>query len=234
MKDFLFAPEQARTPIGKLSGGERGRLMLARALAQPSNLMVLDEPTNDLDLETLELLQELLGDYPGTILIVSHDRDFLDRIATSVIVGEGGGRWREYAGGYSDLVAQRGYGLSGAPVAEAPSRRKRRRARRRSGRRRNASCRSTRSARWNCCRNAWTPCAPNWMCWKRRTRRRRFAAREPAAFQTATNRYGELRAEKPRRPRTSGWRSRFCARASRVRSERLRLAVETASRRRAR
>ena len=120
MKDFLFAPEQARTPIGKLSGGERGRLTLARALAQPSNLMVLDEPTNDLDLETLELLQELLGDYSGTILLVSHDRDFLDRVATSVVAAEGDGRWREYAGGYSDLVAQRGYGLSGARVAEAP------------------------------------------------------------------------------------------------------------------
>jgi ATP-binding cassette subfamily F protein uup len=120
MKDFLFSPEQARTPIGKLSGGERGRLTLARALAQPSNLMVLDEPTNDLDLETLELLQELLGDYSGTILIVSHDRDFLDRVATSVVAAEGDGRWREYAGGYSDLVAQRGYGLSGARVAEAP------------------------------------------------------------------------------------------------------------------
>jgi len=82
--------------------------------------MVLDEPTNDLDLETLELLQELLGDYAGTILIVSHDRDFLDRIATSVVAAEGDGRWREYAGGYSDLVAQRGYGLSGARVGEAP------------------------------------------------------------------------------------------------------------------
>jgi len=120
MKDFLFAPEQARTPIGKLSGGERGRLTLARALAQPSNLMVLDEPTNDLDLETLDLLQELLGDYSGTILLVSHDRDFLDRVATSVVAAEGDGRWREYAGGYSDLVAQRGYGLSGARPAEAP------------------------------------------------------------------------------------------------------------------
>ena len=108
MKDFLFAPEQALTPIGKLSGGERGRLMLARALATPSNLMVLDEPTNDLDIETLDLLQELLGDYAGTILIVSHDRDFLDRVATSVIVAEGGGRWVEYSGGYSDMVAQRG------------------------------------------------------------------------------------------------------------------------------
>jgi ATP-binding cassette subfamily F protein uup len=120
MRDFLFPPEQARTPIGKLSGGERGRLMLARALAKPSNLMVLDEPTNDLDIETLDLLQELLGDYAGTILLVSHDRDFLDRVATSVIVGEGDGRWAEYAGGYSDMVAQRGYGLAGplaSPVA---------------------------------------------------------------------------------------------------------------------
>ena len=120
MRDFLFPPEQARTPLGKLSGGERGRLMLARALAKPSNLMVLDEPTNDLDIETLDLLEELLGDYAGTILLVSHDRDFLDRVATSVLVAEGEGRWAEYAGGYSDMVAQRGRGLSGplaAPVA---------------------------------------------------------------------------------------------------------------------
>ena len=112
MKDFLFAPEQARTPIGKLSGGERGRLMLARALAIASNVLVLDEPTNDLDIETLDLLQELLSEYPGTILLVSHDRDFLDRVATSVLVADGEGRWIEYAGGYSDMVAQRGYGLS--------------------------------------------------------------------------------------------------------------------------
>ena len=89
--------------------------MLARALASASNLMVLDEPTNDLDIETLDLLQELLASYPGTILIVSHDRDFLDRVATSVIVSEEGGRWSEYAGGYSDMVAQRGYGVT-APV----------------------------------------------------------------------------------------------------------------------
>jgi ATP-binding cassette subfamily F protein uup len=108
MKDFLFAPEQAATPVGALSGGERGRLMLARALARPSNLLVLDEPTNDLDLETLDLLQEMLSDYAGTVLLVSHDRDFLDRVVTSVVVAEGNGRWREYAGGYSDMIAQRG------------------------------------------------------------------------------------------------------------------------------
>ncbi|MFO1102818.1 MAG: ABC-F family ATP-binding cassette domain-containing protein [Methylocystis sp.] len=111
MKDFLFKPEQARTPIGRLSGGERGRLMLARALAKPSNLLVLDEPTNDLDLETLDLLEEMLADYPGTLIVVSHDRDFLDRVATSVLMSEGGGRWIEYAGGYSDMVAQRGEGV---------------------------------------------------------------------------------------------------------------------------
>ncbi|WP_415717641.1 ABC-F family ATP-binding cassette domain-containing protein [Roseibium sp.] len=111
MKDFLFSPEQAKTPVHALSGGERARAMLARALANKSNMMVLDEPTNDLDLETLDLLQELLADYPGTALIVSHDRDFLDRVATSVIVAEDKGVWREYAGGYTDMLAQRGEGV---------------------------------------------------------------------------------------------------------------------------
>ena len=107
MKDFLFLPEQRLTPLRVLSGGERARLMLARALAKPSNLLVLDEPTNDLDLETLDLLQELLADYAGTVLLVSHDRDFLDRVVTSVLAPEGEGRWTEYAGGYSDMLAQR-------------------------------------------------------------------------------------------------------------------------------
>ncbi len=111
MKDFLFSPEQARTPAGVLSGGERNRLMLARALAQPSNLLVLDEPTNDLDLETLDLLEEMIQDYSGTVILVSHDRDFLDRTVSSVLVSEGEGRWIEYAGGYSDMVAQRGRGV---------------------------------------------------------------------------------------------------------------------------
>ena len=108
MKDFLFQPEQARTAVSALSGGERGRLMLARALARPSNLLVLDEPTNDLDLETLDLLQEMLSDFDGTVLLVSHDRDFLDRVVTAVVVAEGDGKWVVYAGGYSDMITQRG------------------------------------------------------------------------------------------------------------------------------
>ncbi len=107
MKDFLFTSEQVRSPLKVLSGGERGRLMLARALAKPSNVLVLDEPTNDLDLETLDLLQELLADYPGTVILVSHDRDFLDRVVTSVIAADDGGLWSEYPGGYSDMLAQR-------------------------------------------------------------------------------------------------------------------------------
>ena len=117
MKDFLFQPEQIRTVVSALSGGERGRLMLARALAKPSNVLILDEPTNDLDLETLDLLQEMLADYPGTVLLVSHDRDFLDRVVTSTIAYEGAGRWLEYAGGYSDMLAQRG--LEEEPEATA-------------------------------------------------------------------------------------------------------------------
>jgi len=114
MKDFLFRPEQARTKVGVLSGGERGRLLLAVALARPSNLLVLDEPTNDLDLETLDLLQELLADYPGTVLLVSHDRDFLDRVVTSTLALDRDAEWIEYAGGYSDMLLQR-------PQSDAPS-----------------------------------------------------------------------------------------------------------------
>jgi len=112
MKDFLFAPEQARTPLEKLSGGERGRLMLAQTLAKPSNLLVLDEPTNDLDLETLDVLESMVAEYAGTVLLISHDRDFLDRLVSSVIVPESNGRWTEYAGGYTDMLAQRGADLT--------------------------------------------------------------------------------------------------------------------------
>jgi ABC transport system ATP-binding/permease protein len=112
MKDFLFTGEQARTPLRKLSGGERGRLMLAQVLARPSNLLVLDEPTNDLDMETLDVLEEMLADYAGTVLLISHDRDFLDRLVNGVIAPDGDGRWIEYAGGYSDMLVQRGADLT--------------------------------------------------------------------------------------------------------------------------
>jgi ATP-binding cassette subfamily F protein uup len=100
--DFLFAPERARSPVKSLSGGERNRLLLARLFAKPANCLVLDEPTNDLDIDTLELLEELLEDYSGTVFLVSHDRTFLDNVVTQVIVSEGQGLWREYVGGYSD------------------------------------------------------------------------------------------------------------------------------------
>src|SRR6202790_3053917 len=123
MKDFLFGQEQMRTPLEVLSGGERGRLMLARALAKPSNLLVLDEPTNDLDLETLDVLEEMLGDYEGTVILISHDRDFLDRVVTSVIAPEGDGRWTEYAGGYTDMLAQRGADLKREAVKTAEEKR---------------------------------------------------------------------------------------------------------------
>ncbi|TMV06497.1 ATP-binding cassette domain-containing protein [Ruegeria sediminis] len=108
LKEFLFDERQARAPVKSLSGGEKARLLLARLMAKPSNLLVLDEPTNDLDVETLDLLQELLDDYDGTVLLVSHDRDFLDRVATTTIAMEGNGRATVYAGGWSDYVAQRG------------------------------------------------------------------------------------------------------------------------------
>ena len=104
MKDFLFKPEQAQCPVSALSGGEKNRLMLAVALAKPSNFLILDEPTNDLDMDTLDLLQEVLSEYEGTILIVSHDRDFLDKVATSLIYMKGDGKISEFVGSYSDLL----------------------------------------------------------------------------------------------------------------------------------
>jgi ATP-binding cassette subfamily F protein uup len=121
LKDFLFTPAQARTPVKVLSGGERARLLLAKVLAVPSNLLVLDEPTNDLDLETLDLLEEMIANYAGTVLVVSHDRDFLDRVATSVLMAEGAGKFIEYAGGYSDMVAQRGQGVEAREVGKPKS-----------------------------------------------------------------------------------------------------------------
>ncbi len=107
LKDFLFDASQAHSPVGSLSGGEKNRLLLAKTLAQPTNLLILDEPTNDLDMDTLDLLQDVLSDYDGTLLLVSHDRDFLDRLVTSTIAMEGNGDVREYPGGYSDYARQR-------------------------------------------------------------------------------------------------------------------------------
>lgn len=119
LKEFLFDEAQARAPVRALSGGEKARLLLARLMAQPSNLLVLDEPTNDLDIETLDLLQDLLSDYDGTVMVVSHDRDFLDRVATITIAMEGGGTAVTYAGGWSDYRSQRREGNPKEPAAEA-------------------------------------------------------------------------------------------------------------------
>jgi ATP-binding cassette subfamily F protein uup len=114
LKDFLFDETQARAPVAALSGGEKARLLLARIMAKPSNLLVLDEPTNDLDIETLDLLQEIVSDYDGTVLIVSHDRDFIDRVATTTVALEGAGRITVHAGGWSDYAPKR-------KLAEAPA-----------------------------------------------------------------------------------------------------------------
>ncbi|MDR0777631.1 MAG: ATP-binding cassette domain-containing protein [Azonexus sp.] len=119
LEDFLFAPERARSPVSSLSGGERNRLLLARLFARPANVLVLDEPTNDLDIETLELLEELLQNYEGTLFLVSHDRTFLDNVVTQTIAAEGDGRWREYAGGYSDWA---GYQAGQREAAGDPAR----------------------------------------------------------------------------------------------------------------
>ncbi len=119
LKDFLFDERQARAPVGALSGGEKARLLLARIMARPSNLLVLDEPTNDLDIETLDLLQEALDGYDGTVLLVSHDRDFLDRVATLTVAMEGDGTAVAYAGGWTDMMAQRGGRPLGPPPAPA-------------------------------------------------------------------------------------------------------------------
>jgi ATP-binding cassette subfamily F protein uup len=122
LQDFLFPPDRGRTPVRALSGGERNRLLLARLFTRRFNLLVLDEPTNDLDIETLDLLEELLLEFSGTLLVVSHDRAFLDNVVTSTLVLEGSGRVGEYAGGYSDWVRQRKAAEGPPPVAATPRR----------------------------------------------------------------------------------------------------------------
>jgi len=121
LNDFLFAPERSRSPVKSLSGGERNRLLLARLFAKPANCLVLDEPTNDLDIDTLELLEELLEEYTGTVFLVSHDRTFLDNVVTQVIVAEGQGQWREYVGGYSDWERVKAIEPKTAAPAPAPA-----------------------------------------------------------------------------------------------------------------
>ncbi len=119
LEDFLFAPARSQSPVSSLSGGERARLALARMFARPTNVLVLDEPTNDLDIETLELLEELIQDYSGTVLLVSHDRAFLDNVVTQTLVAEGDGAWGEYVGGYEDWLAQRKPQEEAAPAKPA-------------------------------------------------------------------------------------------------------------------
>jgi ATP-binding cassette subfamily F protein uup len=118
--DFLFAAERARSPVKSLSGGERNRLLLARLFSRPANVLVLDEPTNDLDIETLELLEGLLVEFEGTVLLVSHDRTFLDNVVTQVIAAEGQGMWRETVGGYADWQRQRPATAEAPPAREKP------------------------------------------------------------------------------------------------------------------
>jgi ATP-binding cassette subfamily F protein uup len=121
LQDFLFSPRRAQSPVRMLSGGERNRLLLARLFARPANLLVLDEPTNDLDIDSLELLEQTLAEYPGTVLLVSHDRRFLDNIVTQTIAAEGSGRWREYVGGYSDWLVQRAASAAARAGGAAPA-----------------------------------------------------------------------------------------------------------------
>ncbi len=207
LREYLFRDEQARQPVRTLSGGERNRLLLAKALAAPSNMLVLDEPTNDLDADTLDLLQEALSDYDGTVLLVSHDRDFLDRLVTSTIALEGDGTATEYAGGYSDYLAQRG-----PRGGVRRLRRARRRSRRRcaSGQRRNVSATSA---------NARSPSCP------RRSRRCMLRSRpstRPLAMPISTAEIPRLLPPRPsgsaaptpnsRPPKPNGWNSRCCAR----------------------
>jgi ATP-binding cassette subfamily F protein uup len=168
--DFLFAPERARSPVKSLSGGERNRLLLARLFARPANVLVLDEPTNDLDIPTLELLEELLTEYDGTVLLVSHDRAFLDNVATSVIASEGGGKWREYVGGFTDWQIQRDRSQQMAQEAqkevarEAASKDGGAPASRNPQQRAPPSCRSRSSVNWMRCRRR----SPRWRPSRRR------------------------------------------------------------------
>jgi len=177
-------------------------------LAKPSNLLVLDEPTNDLDLETLDLLEEMIDDYPGTVLLVSHDRDFLDRTVSAVIVSEGGGRWNAYAGGYSDMVAQRGEGVT-AKVVKTEAKRRAKKPKRRLARRKPASPSRT-STRWKPFRRA----SPRWKPRSRGSRKRSptlTSTRATAPHSTRPPRHLPPRRPHSRKPKTIGCGWRNCA-----------------------
>ena len=217
MKDFLFKPEQARTPVRELSGGEKARLLLARVLSRPANLLVLDEPTNDLDMETLELLQELVAGFAGTVLLVSHDRDFLDRTVTSIVAPEGGGRWVEYAGGYSDMLAQRG----GKKLEDRPARRKADTGGRTpriaspSGQtgRRPGNSPTSRNSRWRTCLRKWKRWPRKSLCPKLKWRTRNSMA----AIQRVSPRRRRCwtRCVRPQPWKRNGWNSRCSGKRSR-------------------
>ena len=192
LREFLFKDEQPRQPVRTLSGGERNRLLLAKALAAPSNLLVLDEPTNDLDMDTLDLLQEALADYDGTVLLVSHDRDFLDRLVTSTIALEGDGTATEYAGGYSDYLIQRGPREAPAPVAAAPRKEKARRA---GARAEGSGWATSASARWPSCPRRSRRCRPRWRRSTQALADPDLYRRDPKDFQAKTNRLGAAQAE---------------------------------------
>jgi ATP-binding cassette subfamily F protein uup len=175
--DFLFSPARAHSPVKSLSGGERNRLLLARLFARPANVLVLDEPTNDLDIETLEMLEELLQDYDGTVFLVSHDRRFVDNVVTSTLVAEGDGLWREYEGGISDWQAQsarsaarrrppKGCGQGGRQGRAGPRPSRPRWPRRRSPSASSATRSSASSTSCPARSRPWRPSRPSWpACW---------------------------------------------------------------------
>ncbi len=160
LADFLFPPRRAQSPVRMLSGGERNRLLLARLFARPANVLVLDEPTNDLDIESLELLEAALQDYTGTLLLVSHDRAFLDNVVTQTIAAEGDGKWKEYAGGYSDWLRQRGFLSSFTGRIEDPGRPRRTKP--------SPSSPTRRPASWKRCRRRSRRSRPSSTRWRRR------------------------------------------------------------------